>query len=97
MTMMKRIPSWIKNKYVLTSVVFGVYFLFLDDWDIFTLVRSKRKLEQIEQQDAQMSEQLKQTKNTLYRLHHLDELEAYARSEKFFKRDDEDIFVVTKK
>ena len=44
-----------------------------------------------------MSEQLKQTKKTLYRLHHLDELEAYARSEKFFKRDDEDIFVVTKK
>ena len=42
-------------------------------------------------------EQLKQTKKTLYRLHQLNELEAYARSEKFFKRDDEEIFVVTKK
>jgi hypothetical protein len=30
-------------------------------------------------------------------LHQLNELEAYARSEKFFKRDDEEIFVVTKK
>jgi hypothetical protein len=83
---MQRIPSWLKNKYILTSLVFGIYFLFLDDWDIFTLVRQKRKLSQI-----------KQTKKTLYRLHHLNELEAYARSEKFFKRDDEEIFVVTKK
>jgi len=59
---MQRIPNWLKNKYVLTSLVFGIYFLFLDDWDIFTLVRQKRKLSQIEQQDTQMSEQLKQTK-----------------------------------
>lgn len=95
--MMKRIPNWLKNKYTLTGILFGVYFLFLDDWDIFSLIRQKQKLNQIEQQDAQMSEQLKQTKNTLYRLHHLNELEAYARSEKFFKRDDEEIFVITKK
>ena len=94
---MQRILSWLKNKYILTSLLFGIYFLFLDEWDVFALVRQKRKLAQIEQQDAQMRKQLKETKNTLYRLHHLNELEAYARSEKFFKRDDEEIFVVTKK
>jgi cell division protein DivIC len=94
---MQRIPNWLKNKYILTGIVFAIYFLFLDDWDIFTLVRQKRKLSQIEQQDIQMTDQLKETKKTLYRLHHINELEAYARSEKFFKRDDEEIFVVTKK
>ncbi|MEY4350277.1 MAG: hypothetical protein RL078_324 [Bacteroidota bacterium] len=94
--MLKRIPNWLKNKYILTSIIFAVYFLFLDDWDIFTLVRQKRKLSQIEQQDEQMHQQLKDTKKTLRKLHRLDELEAYARSEKFFKRDDEEIFVVTK-
>lgn len=94
---MKSIPSWLKNKYTLTGIVFGVYFLFLDDWDVFALIRQKKKLSQIEQQDANMTQQLKETKKTLYRLHRIDELEAYARSEKFFKRDDEDIFVITKK
>ncbi|MEY4973371.1 MAG: hypothetical protein RLZZ55_158 [Bacteroidota bacterium] len=94
--MLKKIPSWLKNKYILTSIIFVVYFLFLDDWDIFTLVRQKRKLSQIEQQDEQMHQQLKDTKKTLRKLHRLDELEAYARSEKFFKRDDEEIFVITK-
>jgi cell division protein FtsB len=94
--MLKKIPNWLKNKYILTSIIFGIYFLFLDDWDIFTLVRQKRKLAEIEQQDDQMHQQLKDTKKTLRKLHRLDELEAYARSEKFFKRDDEEIFVVTK-
>jgi cell division protein DivIC len=94
--MLKRIPNWLKNKYVLTSIIFAIYFLFLDDWDIFTLVRQKRKLSQIEQQDEQMHQQLRDTKKTLRKLHRLDELEAYARSEKFFKRDDEEIFVITK-
>lgn len=94
--MLKKIPTWLKNKYILTSIIFAVYFLFLDDWDIFTLVRQKRKLSQIEQQDEQMHQQLKDTKKTLRKLHRLDELEAYARSEKFFKRDDEEIFVITK-
>ena len=94
--MLKKIPNWLKNKYILTSIIFAVYFLFLDDWDIFTLVRQKRKLAEIEQQDEQMHQQLKDTTNTLRKLHRLDELEAYARSEKFFKRDDEEIFVVTK-
>ena len=94
--MLKKLPNWLKNKYILTSIIFAVYFLFLDDWDIFTLVRQKRKLSQIEQQDEQMHQQLKDTKKTLRKLHRLDELEAYARSEKFFKRDDEEIFVITK-
>lgn len=94
---MKKIPAWLKNKYVLTSIVFGIYFLFLDDWDLFTLVRQKQKLSQIETQDAKMDSALQQSKKTLYKLHHKDQLEAYARSQKFFKRDDEEIFVITNK
>lgn len=94
---MKKIPAWLKNKYVLTSIVFGIYFLFLDDWDLFTLVRQKQKLSQIETQDAKMDSALQQTKKTLYKLHHKDQLEEYARSQKFFKRDDEEIFVITNK
>lgn len=94
---MKSIPAWLKNKYVLTSIVFGIYFLFLDDWDLFTLVRQKQKLSQIETQDTKMDSALQQTKKTLYKLHRKDQLEAYARSQKFFKRDDEEIFVITNK
>jgi cell division protein FtsB len=41
-----------------------------------------------------MNQQLVETKKTLKSLHGMNYLEAYARSEKFFKKDDEDIFVI---
>lgn len=72
-----------------------VYFFFLDDWDIFTLIRQQRKLNQLTEQNEGMAIQLKETKNILKKLKNTDFLEAYARSEKFFKKDDEEIFVVT--
>ena len=72
-----------------------VYLLFLDDWNIFTLISQKQKLVQLTEQNMVMSEQLKETKQTLRRLKNPDYLESYARSEKFFKRDDEEIFVIT--
>ncbi|MDP4637489.1 MAG: septum formation initiator family protein [Crocinitomicaceae bacterium] len=91
------IPNYLRNKYTLTGIVFMVYFLFLDDWDVFTLVSQQRKLNALTEQKGEMSKQLKQTKQTLRRLKNPEYLEAYARSEKFFKRDDEEIFVITYK
>jgi cell division protein FtsB len=91
------IPNYLKNKYTLTGIIFMVYFLFLDDWDIFTLVSQQRKLNALTEQNGEMSKQLNDTKQILRRLNNPDYLEAYARSEKFFKRDDEEIFVITYK
>ena len=88
-------PKILKNKYVLTSIIFLVYFLFLDDLDIITIVSQKRKLNKLEIQRDYLAKDLKTTKNTLKELKNLNSLEAYARSKKFFKRDNEDIFVIT--
>jgi len=92
-----RVPAYLKNKYILTGIVFVVYFLFLDDWDVFTLISQQHKMNQLTEQNMEMSKQLKETKQILRRLKNTDYLEAYARSEKFFKRDDEEIFVITYK
>jgi cell division protein FtsB len=92
---MKKIPPFVKNKYFITTFSFLVYFLFLDDLDIITIVNQKRKLSKLEEQRDILAEQLKETKNTLKKLKNLDYLESYARSEKFFKKDDEEIFVIT--
>ncbi len=42
-----------------------------------------------------MKDNLKVTKFELKKISELDNLEAYAREKKFFKRQDEDIFVIT--
>jgi hypothetical protein len=44
-----------------------------------------------------MRKQLSETKNILSKIENLDNLEAYAREKKYFKKDDEEIFVITYK
>lgn len=69
--------------------------LFLDDIDIFTIVNQNRKLNRLEEAKVEVSEKLSRTRNTLKELRYPSELESYAREEKLFKRDNEDVFVIS--
>lgn len=86
--------KYLKNKYILTIVVFAVYVLFLDDVDVFTIVRQEIKLNKLEKEKAEVLTKYNSTKSTLDQLDNLESLEKYAREEKMFKKDDEDIFVI---
>ena len=89
------IPKYLKNKYIIALGVFGIYTLFLDDVDIFVIVRQNMKLSKIEQQKEDTQTLLKDTKATLEKLHTLNGIERYAREKKLFKKDNEDIFVIS--
>jgi hypothetical protein len=69
--------------------------LFLDDIDIFTIVNQKNKLSHLEKAKSEVSEKLSRTKLSLKKLRYSSELESYAREEKLFKRDNEEIFVIS--
>ena len=92
-----KIPSYLKNKYGLTLFVFLIYVLFLDDLDIFSIISQKQKLNKLEIQRDDMKNQLISTRSTLRKLNKINYLEAYARSEKFFKKENEEIFVISYK
>ncbi len=94
---MMKIPSYLKNKYGLTLFVFLIYVLFLDDLDIFSIISQKQKLNKLEIQRNEMKNQLISTRSTLRKLNKINYLEAYARSEKFFKKENEEIFVISYK
>ena len=49
----------------------------------------------VQEQNKIMKGKLETTRSELIKIEDLDYLEAYARQEKFFKRKDEDIFVIT--
>lgn len=87
--------KYVRNKYVITFFVFLIYFLFLDDMDIFMLVKQRSKLNKLKAHKVEMTVQLLETKKELKMLNNLNTLEAYARSEKFFKQKDEEIFVIS--
>ncbi|MBU2018121.1 MAG: septum formation initiator family protein [Bacteroidetes bacterium] len=86
---------YLKNKYIFTFLVFMLYALFLDDVDIFSIVRQSRKLNQQEKAKVEIAKKLKETEETLKELRYLSGKEKFAREKKFFKRDNEDIFVIT--
>lgn len=71
--------------------------LFLDDVDIFTIARQEIKLNKLQDEKEELKEKYLKTKATLDQLDNMESLERYAREEKMFKKDDEDIFVIVTK
>lgn len=84
-----------KNKYIITLTVFGLYVLFLDDIDIFTIFSQNRKLSELKIIEQKTSIKLAETQTLLLKLKTNNGIEEYAREKKFFKRDNEDIFVIS--
>ncbi|MFT5779696.1 MAG: cell division protein DivIC [Crocinitomicaceae bacterium] len=91
---MKKTFSYLRNKFILATVIFLAYSLFLVEDDIFTLIRHQRKLDKLETAKAEVQLQLFETRSTLDKLNKRSEVERFAREKKFFKKDDEDIFVI---
>lgn len=92
---MKKYTKYFKNKFIFTTCLFFVYILFLDDVDIFTIINQNRKLSHLEESKIEISEKLIKTKTTLKELKYSSNLESFAREEKLFKKDDEDIFIIS--
>lgn len=68
--------------------------LFLDDTDIFAIIRQQIKLSKLKSEKEEVFVKYEKTKSTLDQLNSLKAIEKFAREEKLFKRDDEDIFVI---
>jgi hypothetical protein len=62
---------------------------------MFTLIVQKSKLNKIEADQILIDEKLAKTTKTLKQMNYISELERYAREEKLFKKDDEDIFIIS--
>ena len=92
---MKKWGAYLKNKFILTGILFFIYILFLDDVDIFTIFNQIRKRNKIDVATTEVEAKLKATRYTLRKLHYTSELESFAREEKMFKKDNEDIFVIS--
>lgn len=90
----KKYIPYFKNKFIIATLIFLIFTLFLDENDIFTIISTKRKLQILENKKEIYSEQLNATTTTLKRLKYKSEVERFARENKFFKKDDEDIFVI---
>lgn len=85
---------YLKNKFILAIIVFFVYSLFLDENDIFTMVNQSSQLKELEKDTAEIQAELNKTLSTLEKLKYRSEVERFARENKYFKKDNEDVFVI---
>ena len=99
MKLINRIPSWLKNKYLLTAAGFIVWMLFFDERDfITTFFRQRQELKTLEKSEKYYNNQIATTKTELEMLKSNPSLvEKYAREKYLMKRDNEDLFLIREK
>jgi cell division protein DivIC len=90
------LPTWLKNKYLLTAAGFMVWMLFFDDRDLVTTyIKQRGELRQLQTSKAYYLEQITSTRQELDKLKtNAATIEQYAREKYLMKRDNEDLFLI---
>lgn len=90
----KKIPTWLKNKYAITVLLFIVWLTFFDKNDFFTQYQYRKQLKSLETDRDYFKGAIEQTKKDLNELASSPaSIEKFAREKYLMKKDDEEIFV----
>lgn len=93
--MLERIPSFLKNKYAITFIVFAVWMLFFDQNNLITQVHYRSELNKQKLDKQFYKERIKETKTDLKNLTtNPSSLEKFAREKYLMKKKDEEVFVI---
>ena len=94
-TYTSKILKLVKNKYIIATLIFLAFFLFLSKNSIFVTMKLRHDVRQLHQQELRMKEDIRLDSIQAASLEgNADEVERYAREHYFMKRDDEDLFVI---
>lgn len=90
-----RVLPLIRNKFIITIVVFVVWMLFFDHYNIISRVNNNRKIAELEQQKEFYIAEIQRSERLLQELKGDNEsLEKFAREQYLMKKEDEDIYIV---
>ena len=87
-----------RNKYLITFVVFLVWIFFIDTFDIITQVRMNNEFKQLKEQQEFYKAEIEKDSIKVYNLNNNpEEQERFARERFLMKKDNEDVFIVRDK
>lgn len=93
--MLDKIPSFLKNKYVLVLIVVLVWFMFFDQNNLIQQYRYSRQLKEFSAEKEYYLREIASDSIALDKLkNNPEELERYAREKYLMKRENEDIFII---
>lgn len=90
---MKKVLPYIKNKYLISTVIAVLYMLLLHESDIFALQNKKSKVSHLQEEIEVRKNEIQDLKIALNELDDPRTLEKYAREYHYYKKEDEDIFI----
>ena len=95
MKLFSRIPSFLRNKFLLATIGFAVWMLFFDRNDFFTQMERKSELNELRQSKAYFEKQIAENRKFSKDLQfNASAIEKYAREKYLMKRDNEDLFII---
>ena len=95
MKFLTHIPSWLKNKYLLTGAFFVVWMLIFDQKDILSAFDRRDKLNELENSQQHLKQLISESHQELDLLkNNAQSIEKYAREKYLMKKDNEDLFIV---
>ncbi|MES2416961.1 MAG: septum formation initiator family protein [Bacteroidota bacterium] len=94
---MKHFLEFLRNKYFLTTLAFGVWMLFFDKNDMISQYEYSSEVTKLKQEKDFYLQQTAAVKKDLTELDsNLNTVEKFAREKYFMKKDNEDVFVIVK-
>ena len=90
MNLLSKIPSWAKNKYILTLTAFVIWMIFFDAKDILTQRERAKELRELRESKAYLGSEIAKERKALEELKsNPAAIEKYAREKYLMKRDNE--------
>ncbi len=97
MKLIRRIPPFLRNKFLLAISFFVVWMLFFDKNDVFTMLERRKELKELEQSKAHYEKEIAENKKFAVDLKtNPAAIEKFAREKYLMKKDNEDLFIVEK-
>ena len=88
------IPTFFLNKYVVGALAFLVWMVFFDQNKLTNQLDLSREIRELEQNKEYYGEQIKVVQKARTDLN--NNLERFAREKYYFKKSDEDVFIIEK-
>ncbi len=93
--MLDKIPSFLKNKYIVVLIIAVVWFLFFDQNNLIQQYRLSRQIKDLKHEKEYYLKEIARDSANIERLKYdPQELERYAREKYLMKKENEDIFIV---
>ena len=94
----QKLPAPLRNKYLITFIVFLVWIFFIDKFDIITQIKMNKEYEQLKQQQEFYKEEIEKDSTKIYNLNNNpEEQERFARERFLMKKENEDLFIIREK